>query len=145
MFPQRFGEGKKQVGKGVVKMDKVDESDCDYYKEREKSKSFLEEKVSQRKEIVLISKFISVKKNDFGVLEKTIRIPKYCFIKGKDSISERAFQIVSGNNTLNIPYGAIKEIWEDVSGKINLELRLAIIFDDDATREEERLRLEQIL
>jgi len=126
-------------------MDNLDKSDCDYCKEREKSKAFLEEKVSQRKEIVLISKFISIKTNDFGVLEKTIHIPKYCFIKGKDSLYDRAFQIVNGNNTLNIPYGAIKEIWEDVSGKINLELRLAIVFDEDATKEDERLRLEQIL
>jgi len=118
----------------VEKMAETDKSDCNY-------KVYLEKKTSQRRELVLISYFLRLKKNENGILEKKISSPKNCHIKGKNSLYEREFQIVIDNNTLNIPYGAIKEIWEDVSGKINLELRLIVIFDEDAIREDERLRL----
>ncbi|MDR3001814.1 MAG: hypothetical protein LBU89_11190 [Fibromonadaceae bacterium] len=125
-------------------MVEIGKSDCDYCKDREKKEVFLKEKVSQRREIALISKFVRIKRNDFGVLEKIIHTPKYCFIAGKNSLHEREFQIVIGNNnTLNIPYGAIREIWEDVSGVINLELRLSVVFDEGATRDDKKLRLMQ--
>jgi hypothetical protein len=118
----------------VEKMAETDKSDCDY-------KVYLEKKISQRRELVLISYFLRLKKNENGISEKKISPLKNCHIEGKNSLYEREFQIVIDHNTLNIPYGAIKEIWEDVSGKINLELRLIVIFDEDAIREDERLRL----
>jgi hypothetical protein len=126
-------------------MTEIDKASCDYCRNREKCEAFLKGKVSQRKEIALVSKFFRLKRNDCGVLEKTIDTPKYCFIEGENSLHEREFQIVIGRNTLNIPYGAIKEIWEDVSGVINLELRLIVVFDEDATRDDKKLRLELAL
>jgi hypothetical protein len=122
-------------------MAEADKPDCNYCKYRENYKNFLKEKVSQRKEIVLISRFLRFKRNDEGVLEKTIDPPKYCSIGGEKDLREMEFQIVIGNYTLNIPYGAIKEIWEDVSGAINLELRFQVVFDEDA-KTDKKMRLE---
>jgi|GEM_PF-6943956 len=122
-------------------MSEIDKLDCDCCKRREKNEVSLRELVSQRKDIVLVSKFVRFKRNDSGVLEKIINTPKYCFITGKDSLHEREFEAVIGNNnTLNIPYGAIREIWEDSSKAINLELRLTVVFDEDAKDKKLSLR-----
>jgi len=124
-------------------MTEIGETACDYCKERERNKAFLDEKVSQRKKIVLMSRFIKIERDKDGVLEITTNTPKNCFINGKDSLFDRIFQILIFGNTLNIPYGAIKEIWEDVSGEINMELRWTIVFDGGATRDDKKLRFEQ--
>jgi hypothetical protein len=123
-------------------MAETDKLDCNYCKYREKYKDFLKERISQREKIILVSKFFRLKRNDEGVLEKTIETPKYCFIGSEKKLPEIQFQIAIDNYTLNIPYGTIKEIWEDVSGTINLELRFQVVFDENATRDDKKMRLE---
>jgi len=101
----------------------------------EQHKAFLEKNISQRREINFISKLIE--KNG-----KTYT-PSVCFIKGKESICERTFQVFFGSRPFDIPYSKVKDIWEvkdtreNNSGKIQIELDSTIILDENARLGEE--------
>jgi len=90
----------------------------------EQHKAYLEKNVSQRTEISFVSKLIKKGGETYT--------PSSCFIKGKESISDRTFQVIFGGRTLDIPYSKVKHLWKIESGEIKIELDSTIILDEGA-------------
>jgi len=95
----------------------------------EQHKVFLKENISHRTEVCFDSKLIEKGGETYT--------PSVCFIKGKESIGERTFQVFFASRPLDIPYSKVKDIWKTNIGEIKIELDSTIILDEAAKLGEE--------